>query len=70
MLFAQEILGAVDKLLAEHGEPTLDKGERAVAMKTLLNASESDGVDLALEGAFDEVLLKRRDPVPEEGSHR
>lgn len=66
LLMVQEILGAVDKMLAEHGEPPLDKGERSVAMKTLLNASESDGVDLALEGALDGVLHKRRGPIPED----
>lgn len=56
----QEILGAVDRMLGDVGEPPLDKQERAVAMRTLLNASESDGVDLALEGALEGVLHKRR----------
>lgn len=52
----KEILGAVDRLLADQGEPPLDKRERSMAMKALLNASESEGVDLALEGALTEVL--------------
>ncbi|GMH36090.1 hypothetical protein BSKO_03958 [Bryopsis sp. KO-2023] len=57
----KEILGAVDRLLADQGEPPLDKRERSMAMKALLSASESDGVDLALEGALTEVLNCRED---------
>jgi len=55
----QALLGDLDSRLSAAGAPPMDSRERAVAIKKLLVATATRGVDFAMDATLEEVMRFR-----------